>query len=98
MVPIKYYQQIQKIPWKSILKILGLQAKKINHGLKIKCIFHEEKTPSLRFFDDSGKYFCYGCRKKGDKFDFVAFFIKRGNKTAAMKFFARHFSLPLPFN
>ncbi len=28
------------------------------------CIFHKEKTPSLRIWP-TGRYFCYGCKERG---------------------------------
>jgi DNA primase len=33
------------------------------------CIFHSEKTASLKFYD--GSFFCFGCSKSGDVIKFV---------------------------
>lgn len=38
-------------------------------GRKIVCPFHDEKTPSLNFYDDS--YYCFGCSASGDAISFV---------------------------
>ncbi len=32
------------------------------------CLFHEEKTPSLKINDDFGSFYCFGCGAKGDIF------------------------------
>ena len=33
------------------------------------CIFHKEKTPSLKVNDEQGSYYCFGCGAKGDIFN-----------------------------
>ena len=38
-------------------------------GRKISCPFHDEKTPSLNFYDDH--FYCFGCAESGDAFSFV---------------------------
>ncbi len=35
----------------------------------IKCFFHKEKTPSLRFSQNLSKYKCYGCGYSGSVID-----------------------------
>ncbi len=40
------------------------------------CPFHDDTDPSLNFNDQSGKYFCHGCGKKGD---FLHFYGKINN-------------------
>lgn len=35
----------------------------------ILCIFHKEKTPSLRIWDN-GNFFCHGCQEQGNVLDF----------------------------
>src|SRR5439155_20254731 len=40
--------------------------------LRIRCPFHEEKTPSLSLNVDTGRFHCFGCNAKGgDILDFV---------------------------
>jgi len=36
------------------------------------CPFHDEKTPSFAVNDETGKYLCYGCKKRGDVIDFIS--------------------------
>ncbi|UCE55764.1 MAG: AAA family ATPase [Desulfobacterales bacterium] len=39
---------------------------------KVICPFHEDKKPSFNFDNNSGKFYCFGCGKKGDIFHFYA--------------------------
>ena len=39
-----------------------------NH-IKIRCVFHNERTPSLTIYENN--YFCFGCGKHGDIFSWV---------------------------
>lgn len=39
------------------------------NGRKLICPFHDEKTPSLNFYEDS--YYCFGCGVSGDVFKFL---------------------------
>ena len=40
--------------------------------LRLRCPFHEDKTPSLSINAETGKYHCFGCHAKGgDIIDFV---------------------------
>ena len=40
--------------------------------LRIRCPFHEDKTPSLSLTVNTGRFYCFGCRAKGgDILDFV---------------------------
>ena len=32
------------------------------------CLFHEEKTPSMKINDELGSFYCFGCGAKGDIF------------------------------
>jgi hypothetical protein len=53
----KYLQKIQKIG---------------GDEFKASCPFHDDKNPSLNFNATTGQYFCHGCGKKGDIFNFYA--------------------------
>ena len=37
------------------------------------CPFHNEKTPSFTVNDKKGFFYCFGCQKKGDVFNFIIF-------------------------
>ena len=52
----------------------GTTEKPSKHGieLRLRCPFHEDKTPSLSINAETGKFHCFGCHAKGgDIFDFV---------------------------
>ena len=52
----------------------GTQEKASKSGLelRLRCPFHEDKTPSLSINAETGKFHCFGCHAKGgDIFDFV---------------------------
>jgi DNA primase len=58
----------------SIAEVVGevVALKPAGRGsLKGLCPFHNEKTPSFHVHEDKGFYYCFGCRAKGDVFDFV---------------------------
>jgi DNA primase len=45
--------------------------KKAGRSYKGLCPFHQEKTPSFNVDPEKGLWFCHGCKKGGDAFDFV---------------------------
>ena len=52
----------------------GTAEKQTKRGieLRLRCPFHEDKTPSLSISAETGKFHCFGCHAKGgDLFDFV---------------------------
>jgi DNA primase len=52
----------------------GTTEKRSKRGLelRLRCPFHEDKTPSLSINAETGKFHCFGCHAKGgDIFDFV---------------------------
>lgn len=69
------------------LKALALEAKQIpiesltkshfkrsgRNSLKLLCLFHQEKTPSLTIFTNTNTFYCFGCKAQGDS---IAFYQK----------------------
>lgn len=49
----------------------------------VRCPFHDDKTPSLKLYDDH--YHCFGCQARGDVIDFTARLFGTSNGTAAQK-------------
>src|SRR5690606_39235649 len=56
-----------------IVAVIGqhVQLKKAGRNWKGLCPFHGEKTPSFNVQPDKGLFYCFGCHKKGDVFNFV---------------------------
>lgn len=95
----EYYSAVnEKASWEEILKILNIGHKKTKGGsadICIKCIFHKELTPSLKFSSKKQIFHCFGCGFGGTKFSFIErFFNSRGR---AIKFFRKHFDVYYPF-
>jgi len=57
-----------------------------NHELKMNCIWHNEKTPSMRLYKENNKVYCFGCQKSGDVIDVVAQLQCNGDTSEALKF------------
>lgn len=57
----------------SIIAVIGqrVELRKAGKEYKALCPFHSEKTPSFSVNEDKGIFFCHGCGKKGDVFDFI---------------------------
>ena len=49
----------------------GVELRRSGRRLIGLCPFHEDRTPSLVIYAESGRYFCFGCDSGGDVFDFV---------------------------
>ena len=55
---------------------------KPNRSGLIRCIFHNDKSPSMKV---DRRYYCFGCGCTGDAIDFTAQLFDIGLKDAAMK-------------
>ena len=50
----------------TILDEHGVKHQDYPSYIKIKCIFHDEKTPSLFIYPGTTSYYCFGCGVSGD--------------------------------
>lgn len=48
-----------------------IELKRSGSGMKARCPFHDEKTPSFRVSAQKRMYKCFGCGVGGDVFDFI---------------------------
>lgn len=66
---------IQKIRISDVARKKGLDVNPKGFAL---CPFHSDNaTPSLKFYDDQGKFYCFGCQKSGNIIEFVALMNRR---------------------
>ena len=52
---------IKKIPIESLIEF--------NRSGFAPCVFHNEKTPSMKYYRDDNRVYCFGCGKGGDILD-----------------------------
>lgn len=57
-------------PLSEMLEKCGHSIRRSGGALFTCCPFHEEKTPSCRVDDETGKFHCFGCGAGGDAIDF----------------------------
>ncbi|MBQ1755869.1 MAG: DNA primase, partial [Oscillospiraceae bacterium] len=55
------------VPVRAAAERYGLE---VNCAGMVRCLFHEERTPSMKLYEDH--YFCFGCGKHGDVINLVA--------------------------
>ncbi|MEF9880508.1 MAG: CHC2 zinc finger domain-containing protein, partial [Clostridia bacterium] len=82
----------QRVPTSALIASLGL---KRNHAGFICCPFHGEDTPSLRIYEGSRGWCCFGCNASGSVIDFVMRWYDIGYQQALIKL-NYDFSLGLP--
>ena len=69
----------QNVTVRQAAELYGL---KPNRSGLIRCIFHNDKSPSMKV---DRRYYCFGCGCTGDAIDFTAQLFGIGLKDAAMK-------------
>jgi CHC2 zinc finger/Toprim domain len=75
---VSFEEVKSRVSMKDVLAHYGLmqgtaeKPSKSGLELRLRCPFHEDKTPSLSINAETGKFHCFGCHAKGgDIFDFV---------------------------
>jgi hypothetical protein len=65
---------LRGMTWENILGICQIYHwRRKPNGMLVKCVFHRERTPSLRLYENSGRYKCYGCGADGTKDHFLSY-------------------------
>ena len=65
----------QRLSIETVLKHYGLQADK--NGM-LKCPFHADDTASMKIYEQTNTFNCFGCGKNGDAIEFCC--LKEGSK------------------
>ncbi len=64
----KYENATQRVKIDQVVSsLLGIH----NPKRMIRCCFHKDKTPSLKLYENSNRFVCFGCGTKGSPIDFV---------------------------
>jgi len=78
--------EIQEIKQRlSILAVLGRYNLKPDKNSFIKCPFHEDKSPSLKVYDKTNTFNCFGCGANGDSIQFIELYEKVNKHEAILK-------------
>ena len=83
----------------NIVEIIGqyTELKGSGHRRMGRCPFpdHNEKTPSFSVTDDNQLFYCYGCKKGGNVYNFLQYF-NGMSFPEAVEFLARRSNIALP--
>lgn len=79
---------------KDCLSYYGIEIDRTN---KCICPFHREKTASMKIYEKTNTYKCFGCGKYGDSIQFVQDYFELNVKEAVIKL-NQDFMLGLDFN
>lgn len=60
----------QRVPLAAQIEQDGHQLRRSGASLVCRCMFHDERTPSLHVFPD-GRFKCFGCGEAGDVLDYI---------------------------
>ncbi|WP_249011194.1 CHC2 zinc finger domain-containing protein [Conexibacter sp. DBS9H8] len=63
------YERLRELPAAEYVR--ALTGREPNREGKVRCVFHEERTPSLQLYPD-GSWCCFGCGRGGTIVDFAA--------------------------
>ncbi|NJM14261.1 MAG: hypothetical protein HC896_01750, partial [Bacteroidales bacterium] len=58
----------KRLPILTVLSNYGIKPDKNNH---IRCPFHDDSTPSMKIYPETGTYHCFGCGKSGDQIQWI---------------------------
>lgn len=56
------------------IKYAGVKTVRRGRRMWAVCPLHGDLNPSMVFYDDGGRFFCFGCAKSGDASDFVSMY------------------------
>ena len=69
----------------SLVETYGINIKRVGNLYRGLCPFHPDRYPSFVVYPETESFFCFGCRKGGDKIEFVKLMENCGFKEAKTK-------------
>jgi DNA primase catalytic core len=86
MIEKERIEQIKRsVDLGALMRSRGIELRKNGKGLKGRCPFHEDKTPSLSINPKENLWQCFGCGAAGDAIRFVELFDKVSFRQAVEK-------------
>jgi DNA primase len=77
MIEKERIEQIKRsVDLGALMRSRGIELRKNGKGLKGRCPFHEDKTPSLSINPKENLWQCFGCGAAGDAIRFIELFDK----------------------
>ena len=64
-------QKIKALPISSVLEQEGVELRRVGREFITKCLWHDDKNPSLTISDDKGFVFCHACQQHNDVIGFI---------------------------
>ncbi len=71
---------LSDVSWEEICETLDISLsppnaiRRKNGVIYLLCPFHVEKTPSLKFWEKTNTFLCFGCHYRGNKEDFISLY------------------------
>lgn len=60
------FEAARKVSAIEAARRLDLPVKRSGSRYVTRCLFHDDKTPSMTLYPDEGGFYCFGCQKHGD--------------------------------
>ncbi|MFC1615781.1 CHC2 zinc finger domain-containing protein [Patescibacteria group bacterium] len=76
---------IEELEIISVVGVIGQYTEIKNPNFLVKCPLHDDKTPSLKIYQQTNSWYCFGCQKGGMPVNFLMYMENLDFKTAAKK-------------
>lgn len=83
-------EKIKQLPVSAILSSHGVALKRIGREFVTKCLWHNDKNPSLTVSDDKGFVFCHVCQEHNDAIGYIQKHLNLNFREACEKIASTH--------